>query len=121
MAASRGTATKAASGASGKSAMLANALRPPTSTRFGFTAHTGPAKPMRSHCLTTSAASRPPMTAMERGDSRRARGARIMLALAPQRAQQRTRDNVALDFAGAVPDALDPRIAPEALDGQGRH
>ena len=42
-------------------------------------------------------------------------------ALAFMRPQQAARDDMALDFRGAVPDALDPGVAPEALDGQFLH
>src|SRR2546430_11771618 len=37
-------------------------------------------------------------------------------ASAAQRPQQRARDDVPLHLAGALPDAFDARIAPDALD-----
>ena len=41
--------------------------------------------------------------------------------LAAQRPQQRARDDVTLHLAGAVPDALDARVAPDALERQLGH
>jgi hypothetical protein len=38
-----------------------------------------------------------------------------------QRTQQGSRDDVALDLAGAFPDPLDARVAPDALEGQIGH
>src|SRR5579859_477295 len=65
---------------------------------------------------TTSAAGLPPNTAIERGRSSRVRS--LAMRSGPAGAQQLARDDVALDLAGAVPDPLDPRIAPQALQRQ---
>src|SRR5258707_8762316 len=70
----------------------------------------------------TSAAGLPPNTAIERGRSRRERSRAdatpSIVGSASERPQEVARDDVALDLAGAVPDALDPCIAPQALERQ---
>ena len=80
-----------------------------------------PGKSMRRHCSMTRSAACPPMTQIERGLSRRVRfmvPPGSISGLGAQWPQQFAGDDVALDFAGAVPDALHAGIAPEAFDGQ---
>src|SRR3954467_6766000 len=81
-------------------------------------------------CRTTTSATRPPGPTMRRGDSSRCRFARlpscpltdsppsVMGGSGAERAEHRPGDDVPLDLAGAVPDPLHARIAPEPLDRQ---
>ncbi len=56
-----------------------------------------------------------------RAFSREAQPALERPALAAQRTQQAARDDVTLHLAGAVPDSLDARVAPDALERQVAH
>ena len=88
-------------------------------SRLGWTAQILPAKPSSRVRRIATSHSSPPMKAMDLGD--RAGGSRGSARARPQppeRPQQGARNDVALDFAGAFPDALDPRIAPDALERQ---
>src|SRR3982074_2583682 len=42
----------------------------------------------------------------------------VSLTSRPERSQQLARDDVPLDLAGAVPDALNARVAPQAFEGK---
>src|SRR5690606_25892682 len=80
-----------------------------------------PAKPNLRDCPTTAAACAPPKTAIERGRSRRPRLRIRHPTLASRCPQKLARDDVSMDLAGAVPDALDARVAPDALQRQVVH
>src|SRR5262245_34897744 len=117
------TPTKAASGAPGSSSTERKARTPSTSSLLGCTGQISPPKPILRHCLTTAVAWLPPNTAIERGLSRRSRRftndpQRQKSCSSPHRPQKRARDDVALDLAGAFPDAFHPRVAPDALERQ---
>src|SRR5688572_14422900 len=62
----------------------------------------------------------PPTKTMERGNSKRAKGAGAVLVagLSTERPQQRTGDDVALNLAGSLPDSFDAGIAPDAFERQ---
>ena len=72
-----GIARKIASGASGRSAILATQGRPANCSRFGFTTHMPPENPARRASPIATAASAPPMNAMWRGFSKRSKFARL--------------------------------------------
>src|SRR5262245_14191558 len=65
----------------------------------------------------------PPMKTIEPGNSRRDRPvwAELLTGLSTERPQKRTRDDMALDFACALPDAFDACIAPDAFERQVVH
>src|SRR6056297_1397628 len=112
-----------ASGASGKSWIVGTQLSPASVSRLGFTTHICPKNPARRASLMATAASAPPMKAICRGRNSLSKFWRLagVMRSGAEGPQDRARDDMALDFAGAIPDPLQPAVAPEALQGHVLH